>query len=306
MAVYLGTSGMVQLSRVGEGVFTSEMDPGDVNTFERRFSFDFPNGTFVSGDRLTITRVNADGTLSNQPLDFVSTGGWGDGSLHPDGTWFVHVDTIGGLRLYSSWEQSLEGARTQAIQLTTPGSNYRIAVSLAEAKPHCLGQVLDFTLSTQRDAVDVTALGEAFAERVSGLISGSGQITALWDWRPSTCGVGSVEVAQYFHQLVLRQQLGSEFEAELFIKQDSEEPLNDQLPELARRTAIYYKLRALVTNVSMAFSPTEPLRSVIQFAATGPIELLYGIPSAFLILQEDGAKLKLEDESGFLAQEDVT
>lgn len=299
MAIYLGSSGMVQLSRIGEGVFLSTMDPGDVNIFERRFSFDFPSGTFTSGDRLTISRLNADGTPSSGPLDFVS------GSSHSDGTWFVHVDTVGGLRLYDTWEKSLEGSRTQAIALAVPADTYRISVQLAATRPNCLGQVTDYTISTQRDAIDVTSLGDAFSERVSGLITGSGQITAFWDWRPSDCGIGSVEVAQYYHQLVLRQQLGSEFEADLFIKQDGAEPINDDLSELAYRTAIYYKVRAIVTNVSMAFSPTEAIKSVIQFVTTGPIQLLYGIPSAFLILQEDGDKLKLEDESGFLAQEDV-
>ena len=306
MAIYLGSSGMVQLSRIGEGVFFSTMDPGDVNTFERRFSFDFPNGTFVSGDRLTISRLKADGSPSTDLLDFVDASGWGDGVQHSDGTWFVHVDTIGGLRLYDSWEKSLEGARQQAVALSLPASTYRISVQLAEARPHCLGQVTDYTISTQRDTVDVTSLGDAFAERVSGLISGSGQITAFWDWRPSNCGVGMVETAQYYHQLVLRQQLGSEFEADLFIKQDGSMPINDELSELASRTAIYYKFKAIVTNVSMAFGPTEAIKSVIQFVTTGPIQLLYGIPSAFLILQENSSKLKIEDESGFLAQEDVT
>lgn len=305
MAIYLGASGIVQLSRIGDGHFHSQLDSGDVNVSESRFSFDFPNGTFISGDRVTITRVEADLTPSTDLLDFVDGSGWGDGSQHSDGTWFVHVDPIGGLRLYSEWGKSLEGSRTEAIQLNVPASSYKIQVALAEAAPHCLGQVTDYTLSTQRDSVDVTSLGNAFREQYSGLISGSGQITALWDWRPATCGIGSVEVAHYFHQLILRQQLGSEFLAELFIKRDGAVPIDEELSDLAVRTAIYYRTKAVVTGVSMAFNPGDTLRSVVQFVTTGPIELLYGVPSAFLILQEDGNRLKLEDQPGFLAQEDV-
>ena len=99
MAVYLGSAGIIELTRTADRSFRSTMDPGDVNPSERRFSFDFPNGTFLTGDRLALRRVNADGTSSAQLLDFVAPSGWGDGQQHSDGTWYVHVDALGGIRL---------------------------------------------------------------------------------------------------------------------------------------------------------------------------------------------------------------
>jgi len=295
MAVYLGTSGLIQLSRVGEGSFFSTMDPGDVDPTEKRFSFDFPNGTFITGDRLTIKRVNANGTPSSLPLDFVA------GHGYSDGTWYVNVDPIGGLRLYSTWADSLSGRKGAALALATPAGSYQIRVDLVDTKPHCFGQVLDYTLSTQRDNVDVTSLGDAFAERFSTLISGSGQMTAYWDWLPAACDTGEeVELAQYFHQLILRQQLGSEFKADFYVKRAGAEPIGSTLSSFAAGTSIYYSVSAVVTGVSIGFSPAAPVQSVIQFATTGPIQMLYGIPSAYLLLQESGSFINTEAGDGRL------
>lgn len=303
MAVYLGSAGAVSLARVADGTFYSVMDPGDVSVSESRFSFDFPNGTFITGDRLEIARLNADLSPSTQLLDFADPSAWADGQRHPDGSWYVHVDALGGLRLYHSWADALEGSPTRALALTVPASSYKIGVSLETSSPNCLGEVLDYSFNTDREAIDVTALGDAFRERVSGIISGSGQIRAFWDWVPSMCNDSEVERAQYFHQLIMRQQLGSEFEAYLTIKKSFAEPISDSLSPGASAAAIYYKVMAVVTNVSMAFNPTSPLETIIQFVTTGPIELLYGLPQPLLILQENSSRIELESGTGFLGQE---
>lgn len=302
MAIYLGQSGLVTLTRTGVGAFNSLMDPGDVNPPERRFSFDFPDGTFITGDRVKITRLNEDGTNSDLPLDFVDAQGW-SGTVYPDGTWYVNVDPVGGIRLYHRWDQSLTGERSLAVPLNLPSTSYRIKAELQTAIPHCVGQVTDYSLVTSRDAADVTVLGEQFEQRISTLISGGGDMNCFWDWRPSACGLNNVEMSHYFHQLILRQQLGSEFKAEFFIKTDGAEPIDEELDGLALRTALFYSVNCIVTNVSMAFSPTQPLVSQIRFATTGEIKLQYGTPTAYLILQEDGGKLLLQDGSGALAQE---
>lgn len=297
MAVYLGSAGIIQLSRTSLEVFRSTMDPGDVDVSARRFSFDFPSGTFVTGDRLAIARINANGSLSDQPLDFA-------GVNFPDGLWFVNVDPLGGIRLYNNWGDALEGIPGKAVALKLPASTYDIAVKLEESVPHCLGQILQYTVSTERAAMDVTSLGDAFVGQISGLISGGGTISCLWDWRPASCSVsGDQELSHYLHQLILRQQLGSEFKANLFIKQDGATPIDESLPGLASRTAFYYETTALVTKVGMTFDPAGALVSEIDFVTTGEISLRYQAPNAYLILKEDRDRIQLEDGTGFLAQE---
>jgi hypothetical protein len=306
MAVYLGSSGVVQLARSASGTFQSMLDPADVNKSEKRFSFDFPNGTFITGDRISIARLEPNGSLSGQPLDFVSAAGWGDGTVHSDGTWFVNVDPLGGLRLYYNWADALSGSKSRAIDLAVPLSTYLISATPVESAMNCIGQILDYELTTNRAAIDVTSLGDAFVQSVSGLISGGGSITCLWDWRPAICGIGAVETAQYFHQLVLRQQLGSNFRANFFLKQENAGPIDEDLPGLASKTALYYDVQALITNVAIGCTPTGTMTSTIQFATTGAINLLYALPSAYLILQEDSARISTEDGSGFMAQESET
>lgn len=140
MAVYLGSAGAVSLARVAEGTFYSVMDPGDVSVGENRFSFDFPNGTFITGDRLKIARLNADLSPSTQLLDFVDPSAWGDGQRHSDGSWYVHVDALGGLMLYHSWADALEGSPTKALVLTVPASSYKIGVGLESSSPTVSGR----------------------------------------------------------------------------------------------------------------------------------------------------------------------
>lgn len=308
MAIYLGSAGAIQLTRTAESSFRSLMDAADVNAGERRFSFDFPSGTFVTGDRLAIRRVNADGSASADPLDFVASSGWGDGQQHEDGTWFASVDPVGGIRLYRSWGDALAGSPSKAVALQAPGSDYWINVSLEKGSPHCIGQVAEYTFSTDRSTVDVTALGDAFEQRWSGLISGSGDLRCFWDWRPSACGdiSDSEETAHYLHQLILRQQLGSEFKANLIIKSAGAQPANETLSSLAARAALFYEVTAVITGVAMAFTPDETIESKVEFVTTGPISLRYELPSAAMILQEDNSLILLEDGAGALAQEEVS
>lgn len=298
MAIYLGSSGIVQLSRISLETFKSTMDPGDVDVAGKRFSFDFPSGTFVTGDRLAIARINADGSLSDQPLDFA-------GVPYPDGLWYVNVDPLGGVKLYNSWADALEGRQSKALALRTPAASYDIAIKLQEGVPHCLGQIASYTITTNREAIDVSSLGDSFSQHTSGLISGGGTITCFWDWRPSKCGGSGVdtEMPHYLHQLILRQQLGSEFKASLIIKQDGATPINEDIPELATRTALFYEVTGLITEVGLSFESAEALQSEIQFVTTGQIALRYQLPSAYLILQEDRGRLISESGEGFLAQE---
>jgi hypothetical protein len=212
---------------------------------------------------------------------------------------------LGGIKLYNSWADALGGSQARAVALQTPASSYDIAVKLEEGVPHCLGQIASYTITTNRQALDVSSLGDSFSEQVSGLISGGGTITCFWDWRPSSCGGSGVdsELPHYLHQLILRQQLGSEFKANLFIKQDGATPINDELPSLAQRTSLFYEVTGLITDVGLSFESATALQSEIQFVTTGQISLRYQLPSAYLILQEDRDRLALESGGGFLAQE---
>lgn len=302
MAVYLGNAGLVQLQRSGNGAFHTELNPGDVDASAKRFSLDFPSGTFVTGDRITLRRLEANGAASTQVLDFVSPSGWEDGQQHPDGAWFVNVDAVGGVKLYQSRILALRGNAADAVTLQAPSGSYRALVSVAGGTTaRCLGEVLTYELTTEREAIDVTSIGDAFRQQVSGLISGGGSVECFWDWHLAACNErgldDEVELAQYMHQLVLRQQLGSRFRGIFFLKSPGAEPITEDLDGVSAKAALFYSADCLVTNVGMAFEPDQAVRSKLDFVTTGEIKLLYTVPDDHL-LQEDGYKIKNETDDG--------
>jgi hypothetical protein len=296
MAVYLGNSGLVAIQRTGSGSYTSILDVADVNVAQRRFSFDFPNTTFITGDRLQITRVGGG------DLDFIDASGFTPAVVASTGFWYVHVDPIGGIRLYKEWADSITGEASKAVILAAPSTNYTISVEISEGGFRTLGEVTNYELSTVRSAVDVTALGDLFAEQVSTTISGSGSITCFWDWDNNG---SDLELAQYMHQLILRQQLGSNFTAALTLKRLDESAATG--PRANDGFRLYYLINALVTNIGIAFEPSEPMRSQIEFVTTGEIQMRYSESAAqvgALLLQENGGHLLLESGAGSLLQEE--
>jgi len=296
MAVYLGNSGLVSIQRTGASTYTSSLDPGDVNVAQKRFSFDFPNDTFITGDYLQITRVGGGN------LDFIDAAGFTPPGVTSTGAWYVNVDAAGGIRLFKTWGDSLKGDIADAVVLATPGTTYTISVAVTSGGYRTLGEVVSYELSNQRTALDASVLGEEFVSQVSGQISGSGRITCFWDFGEN----GDFEAAQYIHHLILRQQLGSNFSAALTLKRTSESAATG--PANTDESQLYYLIEGLITNVGISFEAGTAVQSQIEFVTTGQIQLRYstgGSIAGSLLLQEDSNALDLESGIGRLLQDEI-
>lgn len=296
MAVYLGNAGLVSIQRTGASTYSTLLDPGDVNVAQKRFSFDFPNDTFITGDYLQITRVGGGN------LDFIDASGFTPPTVTSTGAWYVNVDAVGGIRLFKTWGAALKGSIDDAVVLLSPGSSYTISVSVTNAGYRRLGEVTSYELSTQRTALDATVLGEEFVRQVSGLVSGSGRFSCFWDFGES----GDLEAAQYAHHLILRQQLGSNFSAALTIKRSGQSAATGAAD--TDDAQLYYLIDGLITNVGISFEPTTALRSTIEFVTTGQIQLRYstgGSVAGNLILQESGSAIGLESGTGRILQDEL-
>ena len=290
MSVYLGDSGQVAIRRMGQGagLLRSSLDPEDVNVSQKRFSFDFPPGAIITGDRLHIETT--DGTN----LVLV------DGHNFPDGTWYAHADEAGGLRLYDNYPDSINGHKPTALTLVS-GPTQEIIANTVSSDYSCVAQVKNYDFTSSREQVDTTSLGEEHrASYKAGLISGQGNLTCIWDWRQDECdpmqqGVQRpeyLEEPQYFASLILRLQLGAQFGAQFFI--------NKRLAE----KWLWWEAECLVSNVAFNFSPEAIIETQISFVTTGPIHMKSGRPEAFL-LQENNYKIDLESEqNGFLLLEE--
>jgi hypothetical protein len=294
MAIYLGDSGFVEIKREGLNTrLTSSLDPDDVNVARRRFSFDFEPEAIITGDELEI--VTQDGST----LELVA------GHAFPDGRWYCNVDPAGGVRLYSNFSAALNGEEADALPLVVPSRNIPIFAETRNSLYRCIAQVTDYSMTTSRETVDLTSLGEEFRTSfTSGLISGQGQLNCLWDYEPSICGdTGgpTSERPQYLSQLVMRTQQGASFLGRFFLKGPGRRALSGGNAEGAN-DALWWEARCIVTNVALAFSSAEPVRSTIDFVTTGPVHLRSGEIPAYLLLedsssllQESGERIELED-----------
>lgn len=268
MAVYLGDSGFVEFSRTGaESGIIVDVDPADVSTSARRLSFGFKNNEIMTGDRVQFTRLDSAGLTSTTNLDFAVAASFPGGTASPQAAWYVNVDEQSGIRLYETSQKAIDGDATEALELSVPASTYKVRVSVKNNLYSCFGQLQSYELNTDREVVDATVLGEYTRNQISSLITGSGSMTAFWDYKPTqnTTGTDSaVDISNYYHQLILRQQQGSEFNGRFFVTR----PPIDSTAKM-----VYYEAKCLVSGVAISFSPSDALQSRIEFITTGRIEL---------------------------------
>jgi len=296
MSVYLGSYGLVELRRSSElAEKTSVVNPGDVNVSRRRFGFDFDSGFLHSGDQLEIRTT--DGT----DLDFVDATGWLVNAVQDAGHWYVHVDELGGIRLYDTFDKAVGGLQNQAIVLTSIARNIPIAVRIVNSIPRILAQCSYFELNTTREAVDVTVLGDEFRSQYSSLISGSGNFRAYWEYLPTYEKQLTAESANYLLQLAIRTEVGSKFGAKFYLKVGN---------EMGNRTTIddelWYEIEGVITQAGVNFSPDNAVEISADFVTTGPIRLLAKTIPSEKVLQEDLGDIRLEQNaSASLLQEDI-
>lgn len=285
MSVYMGDCGTVLLKRTaaGEGLLSGDLDPNDVNVSRKRFSFDFPAEALISGDRIEIY------TDDRSNLQLVS------GHNYPDGEWYCHIDDVGGVRLYDDFEDAVNGGIANALTLIAPTSTQNILVRTRNSRFRCIAQMRNWEITTSRQQVDTTALGEEFVSQFSrGLISGQGSIDCIWDYKKGLCDPmvdDSNEVPHYLCELLLRLKQGAGFRGQFYLFNGA-----------SSQRSVWYEADCVVTNAGLNFAPGEVVGSRVDFVTTGAIDLHIGALDGFILqedtdflLQEDAEKLMLED-----------
>lgn len=303
MGVFLGATGQVELRRTGsDSVITGTIAVSDVNTANDRFSFDSDETDLVTGDQIEIRSTD------DSVLDFIAASGWPDNTQHKDGVFFVYVDEVGGIKLYNDFDLALSGEVAGRISLETPSESLPISITVRNGNIRILGQVSNYEINTERSAVDVTALSEDFRQQYSGIVSGNGRIECFFDYErrgyldksQKQTSAAYLEMPIYMNQLILRTRLGSEFFAKLTLVGRGPKPHGNYVDE---DDEVYYEINGVITNVAMAFDPSEPVRATIDYVTTGAIRLRTKMVSNNL-LQEDGSRLRLEaNQDGFIELE---
>ena len=293
MGIYLGNVGNIEITRKSfEGSKESLVNPSDVNPARDRFSFDFDEGYLISGDLVELT------TLDGTTLDFVAASGWGNNTVQTSGNWYVFIDELGGIRLYTNFDDSLEGSSSGLVSLAAIARNIPIRVVVRDRDTRLLASISDYELNTNRETVDITALSDEYRQQFSSLITGSGSLTAQWDYNKGT----NEEPVHYLMQLVLRTEIGSGFRAKFYIKSANTDAAGGSFSSSQFNDALWWEFDAIVTNSATSFAPGEIIVSRIDFVTTGAIRLRARTTAARKLLQEDGDPLVLEQGGYYLLE----
>lgn len=279
MSVYLGTHGKVELQReFNGGSLFSTINTGDVNVSKKRFSFDFDHGQLLTGDQIEIT--STDGTA----LDFIDS--YTDSSVKK----FIYVDEIDGIRLYDSFAHAVNGGSSNATTLAAPGDAIPIEVTVENAIPRLLAQVNSFEVNTERETVDTTSLSDEFRTRVNTLISGSGRMSAFWEYTGDTAN----ELPHYMLELALRTRVGSNFKGRFYIKTDGHNPSG-----VAARSddELWYQVNGVITAAAVQFAPDNTVQITADFVTTGTIEIRMNLETPDDLVQEDGSVIRLDQDA---------
>jgi len=287
MGVYFGQSGEIALKRDAlQSALKTKLDPSDVNTSTKRFSVDHSSGSLLSGDEVEIE------TVDGSTLELVN------GHSYPDGKWFINVDPMGGIRLYDTFPKAIEGLQANALTLVTPSAEKDVLIKTRNERYRHVANVRDFEMTTSREQVDLTNLGDEFRNQYeAGLISGQGTMSCIWEHSYDTGDrkneYGSdPEFAFYLAQLIVRTQQGSDFDGLFYIYRDPNNSVKN----------VYYEANCIITNVAVSVTPAEVIETRVEFITNGVIRLKTGDTAGYL-LQENIDKVLQEDESPILLEQ---
>lgn len=279
MSIYLGTFGKVELQRRFDGTALSGVvNPDDVNVTRKRLSFDFKIGELITGDQVEIATTKTGG------LDFFSS--YTGKRIKK----FIHVDTLGGIRFYSTFADAINGTVGSADTLAAPSGDTDITIEVRNAERRIIAQTNSYELNTQRETVDTTALSEEFRNQVSTLLSGSGSMSCFWEYTGDTVN----ELPHYLLQLVLRTKVGGSFNARFYLKTGNHNPsggvdtANDEL---------WYEFEGILTACALQFTPDSAVQFSADFVTTGEIKLRASFKSTDALVQEDSDDLLLEQDA---------
>ncbi len=297
MTIYLGESGHVELQRQGavepyqeRASFLTLIEPEDVNVDASRFSFLGSSLSLITGDKIEIERVGScDSTDTGSDLELVAD------HPYPDWLGYVHVDAIGGIRLYDDFAAAIEGDKSNALPLVVPSTCQRIRVTSRDNTSRCIAQIRSYEVTTQRETIDVTSLQQQYRNFYhQGLISGQGRLDCFWEHsRKDECDPASdlslAEYTAYLAHLCIRLVQGASFFGRFYIYDGG-----------IREKSVWYEAQCIVTNVVVNVEPGQIIGTVIDFITTGPIRLMTGVPPAYLlkeegdfILQENGDRIQV-------------
>ena len=280
MTVFLGDTGRILLERKSANErFLTEVNPSDVRPEVNRFSVDFAHEQIITGDSLEIR------TAGGEDLTWID-----DSSADNSFTRYAHVDEAGGIRLYDTFSDAIRGGFSNSIDLKTPTAAQQVTIEVVSgSNSRCLAEITSYQITTNRETIDTTHLGAHYRKQYeAGLIQGQGSIECLWRHpNLSICDEGisdTTEFVSYLARLCIRLVHGAAFHGFFYIYYGGDD----------NRSLWYESESCIVTNVAITITPTQLVRTTIDFVTNGPITLREGYAPSYLELEQSDFDVELE------------
>jgi len=288
MTFYLGNYGNIRLRRGTDpvlGSISSVIQADDVSTVLNRVGFESGYENLLTGDRVDLT------TTDSRGLAFIPASNWSINQIQDTFSCFVHVNEVGGLRLFPTFGDAVNNTRSNEITLQSfSGSPLNVKLTVRDIKYNLLGCVSQFEFNASRDAIDVTSLSDKYKRQFdAGLLSGSGRIECAFNYETT----GVEEAPLLLLQIIQRLDIGCAFDLALYLTDKAVDPTLQNL---------FYLLTAVPTNTGISLRSGDIITCTIDFVTTGETRLIFGVPSNYL-LKEDDDRIQVEDSLDFLLKE---
>ena len=288
MTFYLGNYGNIRLRRGTDpviGSISSDVEPDDISLVLNRVGFENASENLLTGDRVDLT------TTDSRGLAFIPASNWSINQIQDTFSCFVHVNEVGGLRLFPTFGDAVNNTRSNEITLQSfSGSPLNLTVTIRDIKYSLLGCVSQFEFNASRDAIDVTSLSDKYKRQYdAGLLSGSGRIECAFNYETT----GVEEAPLLLLQIIQRLDIGCAFDLALYLTDRAVDPTLQNL---------FYLLTAVPTNTGISLRSGDIITCTIDFVTTGETRLIFGVPSDYL-LKEDDDRIRVEDSLDFLLKE---
>lgn len=288
MTFYLGNYGNIRLRRGTDpviGSISSDVEPDDISLVLNRVGFENASENLLTGDRVDLT------TTDSRGLAFIPASNWSVNQIQDTFSCFVNVNEVGGLRLFPTFGDAVNNTRSNEITLQSfSGSPLNLKVTIRDIKYSLLGCVSQFEFNASRDAIDVTSLSDKYKRQYdAGLLSGSGRIECAFNYETT----GVEEAPLLLLQIIQRLDIGCAFDLALYLTDKAVDPTLQNL---------FYLLTAVPTNTGISLRSGDIITCTIDFVTTGETRLIFGVPSDYL-LKEDDDRIKVEDSLDFLLTE---
>lgn len=273
MTFFAGHTGAILLRRSSQSTsFNSAITNDDINVTLNRVGFDGSLENLITGDRVTLSTDDA------RKLAFFPASAWPIANVVQSSiTLYININLYGGLRFFRNFQAAVNNDRSQELNLVgINGGPLAIRVEVEDLNFNVLGSVTSFDFQTEREAIDTTALSDKFKQQYSaGLISGSGSLDSLF----SISDTNQKEASLLLLQLIQRVEIGSAFEAQLFLTNDN---------TYGSTVDVYYQFDAVITRAGVEVASDGIIAISIDFLSTGDIALKVGATPSKITLQSGG------------------